>query len=329
MLQEEVLETVGDLHKMAAGGGVDGLMKQGFKKVIATAIVEGMAAAPGPADSPTPLQPELEHAPERAGASEMLEPPAMVVPVESLVGGTRSSESPASPQRTVAVSFRGLSPPASPLGSPERPRPPIVHQLVAIAAGATKLPHPRILKQDEYSRALLISHNRRDPAALNATYIIVRAIRHQLDPATGLPFCARCYIGADGSARTDETYELWTDKEQLAESAGADWQEPIIRAMLKGVATIFFLGNAFRGSTSCLDELRFTVRQNLPLIPVFLEGAHRSEVDFDGWLQSRADVPGGVISTPKLQKFSEWGIGAGMAQFWCGKMQVSLLVCPL
>ena len=121
---------------------------------------------------------------------------------------------------------------------------------------------------DEYSRALLISHNRRDPAALNATYAMVRALRHQRDPETGEPFCARCCIGADGSARTNATYELWTDKEQLAESAGGDWQEPIIRAMLKGVATLFFLGNAFCGSGPCVEELRFAVQKGLPLIPV-------------------------------------------------------------
>ena len=270
-----------------------------------------------------------------ASASEPeLEPSATTEPVGPDATPHRSvatRSAPASPGRTVTVSFRGLSPPASPLASPERRRPPVIHLLpAATAAGAAwLLPKPRILRPDEYSRALLISHNRRDPAALNATYALVRALRHQLDPVTGLPFCPRCYVGPDGSARTDATYELWTDKEQLAESAGADWQEPIIRAMLAGVATIFFLGNAFRGSTPCQEELRFAVQQGLPLIPVFLEGAHRSEADFDGWLRSRTGVPGGVISSLKLQQFREWGIGAGMVQFWSGKMQVSCrFVCP-
>ena len=98
----------------------------------------------------------------------------------------------------------------------------------------------------------------------------VRAMRRGKGPKTGLPFSRHMkpLRRADGSARTDATYELWTDKEQLAESAGGDWQEPIIRAMLKGVATLFFLGNAFRGSDPCVGELRFAVQQGLPLIPV-------------------------------------------------------------
>ena len=46
--------------------------------------------------------------------------------------------------------------------------------------------------------------------------------------------------------------------------------------------------------------------EGLPLIPVFLEGTHRNEEAFDSWLQSRAEVPGGVISSPQLQQFDEW-----------------------
>ena len=208
---------------------------------------------------------------------------------------------------------------------------PNIQRLAAAATNRSRvqpLPKARILKPDEYSKALLISHNRRDPAALNATYAFVRALRHQLDPETSLPFCPYCYVGPDGRARTPATYELWADKEQLAGSAGADWQEPIVRAMMDGVATIVFIGNAFCGSHPCLDELRFADQERLPLIPVFLEGAHSSQADFDGWLQSRGPRPGhsgvpeGVISSPEMQQFREWRVWSGMGKFVVGKKQV-------
>eukprot|EP01051_Picozoa_sp_SAG22_P012540 SAG22_NODE_1313_length_4774_cov_31.746310_5_plen_331_part_00 len=223
----------------------------------------------------------------------------------------------------VQVVLRSCSPPTSPPRSP--PRAPIRHTLAVGTSPAR--PPPRILKPAEYSRALLISHNRRDPAALNATYAIVRALRHELSLKTGQPFSRHCYIGPDGTERTTRTCELWTDKEQLAESGGADWQEPIIRAAVKGVATIFFLGNAFCGSGPCMEELRFVTQQRLPAIPVLLETLHRTRAGFDGWLECRQGVPGGVISDAALQDFEEWKVKVGVEQFWTGGMQgVDLLL---
>ena len=58
----------------------------------------------------------------------------------------------------------------------------------------------------------------------------VRAMRRGKGPKTGLPFSRHMkpLRRADGG-RTDATYELWTDKEQLAESGGEDWSQPILR----------------------------------------------------------------------------------------------------
>jgi hypothetical protein len=235
------------------------------------------------------------------------------------------------PQQVVVVTLANLSPPraaraASPPASPpvSPPRGPIVHRTASAAwfpAAAAGRVRARILPAAEYSRALLVSHNRRDPAALNATYAMVHALRGQRDPETGRPFSRHCFVGGDGAARTAATVELWTDKEQLATSAGADWQEPIVRAMLEGVATVVFVGNAFCGSDPCLDELRFCVGQGVQAIPVFLEPLHSCAADFDGWLAQRAAVPGHVISRAARRGFAEWRVSRGLAQFWTGKMQ--------
>jgi hypothetical protein len=68
---------------------------------------------------------------------------------------------------------------------------------------------PRVLENHEHHRAVLISHSRRDPAALNATYALISALRVGQD-ALGVPFSRHCHVDS-------RRVELWTDKEQLAE----------------------------------------------------------------------------------------------------------------
>jgi hypothetical protein len=105
---------------------------------------------------------------------------------------------------------------------------------------------------------VLISHCRRDPATLNATYALISALRVGRD-ASGLPFSRHCHMDS-------RRVELWTDSEQLAEQGGQDWNEPILRAMREGVSTVFFVGNAFAGSTNCVREVNWAVqrRRNEP-----------------------------------------------------------------
>ena len=51
------------------------------------------------------------------------------------------------------------------------------------------------------------------------------------------------------------------DKGQLETQGGRDWNSPILQAMRQGVATVFFLGNAFCGSKNCTKEVTWAVRK--------------------------------------------------------------------
>eukprot|EP01044_Picomonas_judraskeda_P014972 COSAG03_NODE_2449_length_2748_cov_14.372971_3_plen_246_part_00 len=161
-----------------------------------------------------------------------------------------------------------------------------------VGGGATVLAH------GEYHRAVLVSHSRRDPAALNVTYALVSALRRELDPDTGRKFSEHCH-------QDSQRVELWLDNEQLADKGGEGWQRPITRAMRHGVATIFFLGNAFCGSEPCVKELQHAEAKGFRKIPVFLEWASLKEEEFEQWLATKAAVPGGVISSTEMRRFVE------------------------
>ena len=122
----------------------------------------------------------------------------------------------------------------------------------------------KLLSDTEYHRAILISHNRRDPAALNAVYALVGALRREVDPDTGKPFSEHCHMDS-------RRVELWIDNEQLANRPGDSWGIPILRAMRYGLATVFFVGNAFCGSDNCTDEVQHATMMGFKKIPVFLE----------------------------------------------------------
>lgn len=159
---------------------------------------------------------------------------------------------------------------------------------------------PRVLKDREYHRAVLISHSRRDPPALNLTYALMHALRAECDD-TGVPFSRHCH-------KSTRTVELWADKEQLSEKGGEDWNRPILQAMREGVATIFFLGNAFCGSKACAREATWAARHGFTAVPVFLEWFCEDEAAVAEWRTARADVPGGTLGLfdKDVREFSKW-----------------------
>jgi serine/threonine protein kinase len=216
-----------------------------------------------------------------------------------------------------------ISPAVSPSVSPERrsrllsvemsagTQHPIGSRRTSEAFQVYPVPDPsgiRVLPEDEYHRAVLISHSRRDPAALNAVYALISALRAHTDPSTGQPFSRHCH-------RDSRRVELWCDKEQLADKGGHEWGKPILRALRKGVAAIFFVGNAFCSSEPCRKELAFATSKGQIRIPVFLQWLCRSEEDFNVWLASKAEIPGGVISSPQLQSFDQWRECADSVEF--------------
>jgi hypothetical protein len=231
------------------------------------------------------------------------------------------------------ISFPGLkppspatSPPRSPHVSPQRPwRPHGESSIVytqrgpAVEADSTASSPfgvmdgvapdgaPRVLEDHEYHRAVLISHCRRDPATLNATYALISALRVGRD-ASGLPFSRHCHMDS-------RRVELWTDSEQLAEQGGQDWNEPILRAMREGVSTIFFVGNAFAGSTNCVREVNWAVRKfKHKALPVFLEWFCDDQASFDRWLRARP--AGAGVMDEELRGFRAWRYKADNVGFY-------------
>ena len=199
--------------------------------------------------------------------------------------------------------------PRSPAVSPTR-SPRVEHHIEARHLAASK---PRVLPTEEYDKALLISHCRRDPAALNVTYAFILALRCERGP-DGNPFSRHCHVD-------NRTVELWTDKEQLASKGGEDWQIPIIRAILHGISTVCFIGNAYCASGPCQDELRVCVSNRKHIIPFFIERLCYHKDYFDEWLKTRNDVPDHVISDRDLREFEEWQIHRETAGLYVNKLQ--------
>ena len=221
------------------------------------------------------------------------------------------------------------TPPRSPLASPPRLR-------IDSRALQSRIPSPaaidlhvggyevysvpasgyKILDLEEYHRAILVSHNRRDPAALNATYAMLWALRLGLDPETGAPFSRHCH-------KDSRRVELWSDKEQLAERGGEDWNKPILRAMTKGVTTVVFLGNAFCGSGECAKEAIFAVRERFTPIPVWLEWFASTEERFEQWLGSKSEFPDGprAILDRDVNTFDRWQDQASQVKYYMSSAQ--------
>eukprot|EP01048_Picozoa_sp_COSAG05_P010357 COSAG05_NODE_906_length_6646_cov_15.962426_2_plen_446_part_00 len=240
-----------------------------------------------------------------------------------------------------------ISPPRSPTASPERPR---VDLSTRVSPGALISIHDhnpgldwgtyevasdgghKVLADNEYHRAVLVSHNRRDPAALNLVYTIVWALRTARDPGTQMPFSKHCH-------KDSRRVELWLDKEQLAERGGSDWNEPILRAMREGIATVFCVGNAFCGSNNCVKEVSFAAHKRFaPLLPVFIERLCNDEAAFESWKQERAAVPGGPDSLfdCNARTFRDWRNKADNVEFYLDlqgvppdNFKLAEFVCPL
>ena len=134
--------------------------------------------------------------------------------------------------------------------------------------------------ETEGKHAVFISHSRRDPAALNMAYAIVKAWRwgtEQDSNRSGYdkPFCDAAYLPGQKN-----TVVLWLDKEQMEEAGGADWRLILTQAQKKANLSIYFLGNAYAGSDECLQEFQWAVMEKLKFVPVLLETWVASEADF-------------------------------------------------
>ena len=181
----------------------------------------------------------------------------------------------------------------------------------SVLAGVADDGSPRVLAESEYHRAVLISHNRRDPAALNATYALIAALRGECDER-GQPFSRHCH-------KQSRRVELWTDKEQLAEKGGQDWNKPILRAMREGVTSVFFLSNAFAGSANCAREVHHAAMKGLRRLPVWLEWLCADDAALQDWLKTR--TKGSGLMDPDLRAFKEWRLAADETEFYLGKLQ--------
>ena len=53
-----------------------------------------------------------------------------------------------------------------------------------------------------------------------------------------------------------------------------------LRAMRAGVATLFFMSNAYCGSDPCMKELTFCTIKGWKSVPVFVERLHGTEEEF-------------------------------------------------
>eukprot|EP01046_Picozoa_sp_COSAG06_P004641 COSAG06_NODE_197_length_20471_cov_11.067053_7_plen_1228_part_00 len=171
---------------------------------------------------------------------------------------------------------------------------------------------PRVLQDNEYHRAVLISHCRRDPAALNATYALISALRAGRDDASGAPFSRHCHSDS-------RRVELWTDKEQLATRGGQPWNPPILKAMREGVGTVFFFGNAFAGSRNCTKEVTHAALHGFTAIPVWLEPLARDADSLQSWAQAR---PAGLeVMDPSSRTFSQWRLDADQLDYYAIELQ--------
>jgi hypothetical protein len=90
--------------------------------------------------------------------------------------------------------------------------------------------------------------------------------------------------------------------------------------MRQGVATIFFLGNAFCGSANCVREVNFAVRNGFVTIPVFLEWLSRDEDGFERWKEARTTVPGALLDAD-ARSFDEWRVKADGVAFYMEGLQ--------
>ena len=96
---------------------------------------------------------------------------------------------------------------------------------------------------------------------MNAAIIIVNLLRWKLR-ANGLPYSQACYSGK---------LVPWMDKEQMAESPGADWNRKLAEAQIRAALSVFFVSNEYCGSEECLKELEYADMRNFNRVPVFLE----------------------------------------------------------
>ena len=122
-----------------------------------------------------------------------------------------------------------------------------VEQPPTSAAPSPSAPIPP--HNNDLRRAIFVSHSRRDPAALNAVYALLEALRSEKGP-NGTPI---------SRAVSSNSVFLWVDKDQMSMYPGASWATMITKAQHDALSNFFFLSNAFCGSEECMQELEYVI----------------------------------------------------------------------
>jgi len=223
-----------------------------------------------------------------------------------------------------------LPPPPAPKAAPPMEAPP------AAPKKSTMKRTPsggRILTKKEFHKAVFVSHSRRDAGPLNATYAVLQALRSKTMP-DGSAFSTACH-------EASRVVELWTDKEQMAESGGDNWSEILALAQARSLINVFFLGNAYCGSRECRKEIQFADMKRFRMVPVFLEGFANDQDDFDAavvrcpWMcdadrREFEDFESGKMTMERLT-WTLQGVPAflDMSAFLCEKCRTTRdAVCP-
>ena len=127
-----------------------------------------------------------------------------------------------------------------------------------------------VLTREDLRRAVFVSYSRRHAGALNLANIFVNCLRWH-ERADGTPYSRAC---------RDGLVVPWMDKEQMAESGGADWSRILAEAQTRAFFSVFFLSNAYCGSEECLKELQYSDMKKFDRVPCFLEAFADDEDDF-------------------------------------------------
>jgi len=141
------------------------------------------------------------------------------------------------------------------------------------ATAAAARPEPGtvpVLAGEDLRRAVFVSYSRRHAGALNLANVFVNCLRWHERP-DGTPYSRAC---------RDGLVVPWMDKEQMAESGGADWSRILAEAQTRAFFSVFFLSNAYCGSEECLKELQYSDMKKFARVPCFLEAFANDEDDF-------------------------------------------------
>ena len=151
-------------------------------------------------DADAAAAPSTARAQAETGSTKLTVSFPQTPPTSPAVSPPRSRS--VSPPDAVTYTQRGPPAPAAARGREKA-------EDFSVLAGVADDGSPRVLAESEYHRAVLISHNRRDPAALNATYALISALRGECDESgrvrepidprdPGVPSREGCRVGDRG-----------------------------------------------------------------------------------------------------------------------------------